>query len=178
MAQPAHVLLGKVVSTHGLKGEVGVALAADLPFDVLKGLEVWFVPPPPSIRSARIAAVRRGPKGPLMRFDSVGDITLAATLRGAEILARESDVPASFFEDEGDEDDVVGYRVYDDEHGLLGEITEVIYTGANDVWVIEGRLGEVLVPVIDQVVLAVDDKGQRVDIRLLPGLLPEEADEE
>ncbi|MGV8082672.1 MAG: ribosome maturation factor RimM [Coriobacteriia bacterium] len=176
MAHSAHVLLGEVVSTHGLKGEVGVALTTGLPFSALEGLEVWFVPPPPAVRSARIVSVRQGSRGPLVRFDAVGDITLAASLRGAQVLAREDDLPVPL-EPTDEEADVIGYQVYDDRHGLLGEVTEIIYTGANDVWVIEGPLGEVLVPVIDEVVVGVDEDAERIDVRLLPGLLPEEAEE-
>jgi 16S rRNA processing protein RimM len=63
--------------------------------------------------------------------------------------------------------------VFDGERGLIGEITDVIITGANDVWVIEGPFGEVLIPVIDQVIGDIDEEAGTVHITLLPGLIDE-----
>jgi 16S rRNA processing protein RimM len=49
---------------------------------------------------------------------------------------------------------------------------DVIETGANDVWVVQGtRFGEVLLPVTDEVVLDVDDASGTAHVRLLPGLI-------
>jgi 16S rRNA processing protein RimM len=58
---------------------------------------------------------------------------------------------------------------------LLGEITQILETGANDVFVIQPKDGrEILIPDTDEVVLKVDlEKGQ-MTINLLPGLLPDE----
>jgi len=50
-------------------------------------------------------------------------------------------------------------------------------TGANDVWVVHGPYGEVLLPVIDDVVVSFDEDAETVMVTLLPGLLPEEAEE-
>jgi 16S rRNA processing protein RimM len=53
-------------------------------------------------------------------------------------------------------------------------VAEVIVTGANDVWVVRGgRWGEVLVPIIDEVVHDIDESSGTASVRLLPGLLPE-----
>lgn len=176
MATP-FVPLGRIVKTHGLAGEVAVAPATDLPFVLPEGLKVWFVPPPTvGARSARVVSVRRGPKGPLLALDTVSDIDAASLLCGRELLAREEDLPDAWHE-VTDEFDPVGLTVRDEAHGVLGEVTEVIVTGANDVWVVDGPLGEVLLPVIDEVVLDVDDHARTADVRLLPGLLPDSEDE-
>ncbi len=72
-------------------------------------------------------------------------------------------------------EDLVGYRVTDVDRGDLGVIDEIIVTGANDVWVVHGPLGEVLLPVIDEVVLELDDASRTISVRLLPGLLEDES---
>ena len=59
--------------------------------------------------------------------------------------------------------------VVDEARGVLGEIVEVIVTGANDVWVVDGPFGEVLLPVIDDVVLDVDEEARTAQVRLLAG---------
>jgi 16S rRNA processing protein RimM len=148
----AFVEIGRVASTHGLVGEVSVIMTVDLPVPRLCGLEVWFVPPPADVRTARISSVRSGPKGPLFTFDSVTGIDAAAQLRGRTVLARTADLPEI-----EEEFDPVGARVSD----------------ANDVWVVEGPFGEILIPVIDDVVDEIDEDAETIRVRLLPGLLDE-----
>jgi 16S rRNA processing protein RimM len=158
--------LGRVAKTHGLNGEVSVIMTVDLPVERLPGIEVWFVPPPAAFRTARITAVRPGPKGPLFAFDVVGDLTAAEALRGATILARRCDMP-----EPEEEFDPVGLEIIDEERGSIGTVTDVIVTGANDVWVLDGPLGEILIPVIDDVILDVDVDSGLVRVALLPGLI-------
>jgi len=177
MVPSRHVPLGRVIKTHGLKGEVSVAPATGLPFVLPEGLEVWFVPPPSTVRTGRVQSIRPGPKGPLVKISGVDDVDSAAGLCGTQMLALAADLPASWFEDVAEELDVVGMSVTDVDRGLLGEIVEVIVTGANDVWVVDGRFGEVLLPVIDDVVVSVDEEGRAVVVWLLPGLLADEGED-
>lgn len=158
--------LGRVAKTHGLNGEVSVIMTVDLPVERLPGVEVWFVPPPAAFRTARITAVRPGPKGPLFSFDAVTDLSSAEALRGVTILARTDDLP-----EPEEEFDPVDLEIIDEERGSIGFVTDVIITGANDVWVVDGPLGEILLPVIDDVILDVDEEAGTVRVRLLPGLI-------
>ena len=66
---------------------------------------------------------------------------------------------------------IIGLPVYteDDEH--LGEVVDVIETGANDVYVVRGPRGEILLPAIEECILDVDIEGKRVTVRLMEGLL-------
>ncbi len=164
------VLLGRIVKTHGLAGEVSVAVTDGLPLERLIGVRVWFVPPPGTIRESAIAGVRPGPKGPLVRLEGVTGPDAANALRGASIMAAAADVPEDIIPDE--EDDPTGMRVLDEERGDLGVIEEVLVTGANDVWVVQGGpFGEVLIPVIDQCILELDWEAMVARVRLLPGLI-------
>ena len=147
--------------------------AADLPFVFPLGLDVWFVPPPAGARNGKIEDIRRGPKGPLVKVSGIDDVTAAFKLVGCQIMAKASDLPEGWDEPEY-EDDPIGLVVQDVVRGLLGQVVELIVTGANDVWVIDGPLGEVLLPVIDEVVLSVDYESRKATVRALEGLLPEE----
>lgn len=174
MGDSPYVSLGRVVKTHGLKGEVSVALATGLPFVFPLGLEVWIVPPPSSARTGRVESFRPGPKGPLVKLSGFDDVDAARGMCGSELLAKAASLPAAWFDEVEEEPDPTGMTVTDVERGLLGTITEVIVTGANDVWVVHGPLGEVLLPVIEQVVLSVNEDTRSVSVRLLDGLLPDE----
>jgi 16S rRNA processing protein RimM len=52
----------------------------------------------------------------------------------------------------------------------LGRISNVLFTGANDVYVVTGARGEILLPAISQVIKQVDLDGGRVVVELMPGL--------
>jgi 16S rRNA processing protein RimM len=52
----------------------------------------------------------------------------------------------------------------------LGRISNVLFTGANDVYVVTGPRGEILLPAISQVIKQVDLAGGRVVVELMPGL--------
>ena len=65
-----------------------------------------------------------------------------------------------------------GLSVYDVEKGLLGELTDIIETGANDVYVVDSpQYGEILIPAIKDVILAVKLEEKLMEINLLPGLI-------
>jgi 16S rRNA processing protein RimM len=170
MDPAAFVPMGRIIKTHGVAGEVSVAVTDGLALERLVGVQVWFVPPPVALRTATIAGVRPGPKGPLVRFEELTDPDTAAALRGTTMVARPADLPEDLLAEP--EDDPVGLRVVDATRGDLGEVTDVIITGANDVWVVSGgRFGEVLLPVIDHVVLEVDWDKNLARVELLPGLI-------
>jgi 16S rRNA processing protein RimM len=166
--------IGRVVKTHGLKGELAIEPAPGYLFEPPAGLEVWFVPPPAGLRSGRVEGVRRGPRGPLVKVSGIDDIGVAGNLVGTDLMARSGDIPAEMIQPVEVVADGLGFIVTEVDRGLLGEVSEVIVTGANDVWVVHGPLGEVLLPVIDDVVLAIDWDAGTATVRLLPGLLAEE----
>lgn len=166
------VTLGRVVKPHGLGGELSVRLEPGIP-GIPVGIEVAFVPPPSGLRRAPVTGVRQGPKGPLVSFAGVDSIDDAETLRGLSVSAHVDDLPGDW---EVCATDPVGLRVLDEERGDIGIVAEVIHTGANDVWVVRGGpFGEVLVPVIDDVVTSSDPDAGVCSVRLLPGLIEEDA---
>jgi 16S rRNA processing protein RimM len=163
--------VARVIRVHGLKGEVAVKPLTGLPLERLIGAQVWFVPPPSGMRDLVLDAVRPGPKGPLLTFTPPLTADAARHIAGRTMLVRSDALPEDMPQDEFDP---LGFSVVDGERGVLGSIDDVIITGANDVWVVHGAYGQVLIPVIDQVVLAVDESAEVITVRLLPGLIDED----
>lgn len=149
-----------------------MAPAAGASLSALVGIDVWFVPPS-VVRHARICGVRPGPRGQIVSFEEVTDIDSAKGLAGARVLARPSDLPDAWLEDESGDADFGDFIVTDTRHGLLGSVVETIVTGANDVWVVHGPYGEVLIPVIEQIVESTDEEARTITVTLIDGLLPE-----
>lgn len=166
--------VARVLRTHGRRGEVVVAALDGLPFCLREGMRVCLTPP--ELRSERFRTVERVGAGdtPLVLFSGVSGLNEAEPLVGKLVMARREDVPAA--EREREVLGCAGREVVDEEHGPIGRVAEVMRLPANDVWRVDGGpFGEVLVPVIDDVVLEIPSDGEApVRVRLLPGLLPEE----
>lgn len=162
--------VGRIRRPHGARGEVVVSLAEGIPAEVLPGLQVWVVPPLMHARPMTIESARRAPKGVIVALSGFGDLQGAHDLSGKWLLAEADDLP----ELPSVAPDLRGYTVIDARRGTIGLVREVIVTGANDVLVVdEGPYGEVLVPVIDDVVRDVDDSQRTIAVVLLDGLIEE-----
>lgn len=162
--------LGRIVKAHGTTGEVTVAQTGSLALPLPLDEDVWVVPPPRfGAVARRIESVRPGPKGPLVRIAGVDSAAEAHDLCGRWLLARGDESHVT----EGP-DAYVGATVSDVERGELGIVVDVIMTGANDVLVVEGdRYGQVLIPVIDDVMRGFDAGG--ITVALLDGLIDEDS---
>ena len=68
---------------------------------------------------------------------------------------------------------LIGVQVETEDGEGLGQVVDVIETGANDVYVVRGPRGEVLLPAIGDVVLDLDLESKRMVVHLLAGLVPE-----
>lgn len=163
------VQIGQILGAHGLRGEVKVASLSDIPGRFATLSEV-------AVRTARTMTVRRvlgaretGPGTWLLRLEGIGDRTTAEALRGAALLVREVDSP-SLPPDVYYIHQLIGLRVVTTDGREVGTISEVIETGANDVYVTENAL----IPAIPQVVQAVDLEGGTMLIEPMPGLLGDE----
>lgn len=146
--------------------------AHGLPLLLHVGLEVSLVPPAlKGPRSHIVRSVKDTSTGQLVLLSQVHSIGDAAQLVGKLVLARVSDLPEDLALH--DVDALLGREVRDDTHGVIGEVVEVMRGPANDVWVVQGDVGEVLVPVVDVVVESVPSHGP-IDVRLPTGLVSEE----
>lgn len=151
--------IARVEKTHGRFGEVVTVPVHGLPSLMHEGLEVAVVPPP--LKGPRWHTVTScqddDRAGSLVGFAGVDSLDAAERLCGRYLLAREADLPQDLALH--DPERLVGREVFDVSSGEKGVITQVMCGPANDVWVIEGPAGEVLVPVVESVVSEVPGEG-------------------
>ena len=151
-------VIARVEKSHGRTGEVVTVAVHGLPPLVREGLEVFVVPPRlKAPRSFMVTHVTEGARGQLVSLSGVTGIDQADGLRGRYLLAREKDLPDDVALH--DAEALFGREVCDKSLGYLGTIEEVMVGPANDVWVVEGPFGEVLLPVVEDVVAGVPDDG-------------------
>jgi len=165
--KPSRVIAGRVIKPYGILGWVRV--------EVLSANPRRFQPGNPFIVEGReealvLEAARQSSGSLLAKFQGVDDRESAGKLAGAYLMIAPEQMgeppPGSYWEH-----DLLRLRVYDVYGEYLGEIMEVMETGANDVLVLRGEEGqERLVPLIQEVVVEIDLPGERMVIRPLPGL--------
>jgi 16S rRNA processing protein RimM len=164
--------VGKLVNTQGLRGEVRVISTTDFPDERFKvGSELYLFHPSLAQPLKVTVASRRAHKGfELLRFQGYNSINDVEKYKGGELKIPE-DALMDLADDEYYIHQLVGCTVFTDEGEELGKIVDVLQPGANDVWVVKGKRGEVLLPYIDDCIKEVDIAAKRVVCHLMEGLL-------
>ncbi|MDA0302587.1 MAG: ribosome maturation factor RimM, partial [Chloroflexi bacterium] len=163
---PGRIAVGYVNGLWGMKGHVKVTALSTNPERLKAGSEVRVLG-----HLTKIAEVVTPQGYPIIKFQGHPDRTAAERLRGTYIEIDEADLPA-LPQDEYYVDDLVGLEVVTAAGESVGRLSEVLGTGANDVYVI-ARPGQkdALIPAIGDVVLSVDLEAKRMVIDVIPGLL-------
>jgi 16S rRNA processing protein RimM len=107
-----------------------------------------------------------------LRLSGIDDREAAAELGGRLLSIPESELEP-LPEGQYYRFQLIGLSVVSRDGEELGRVTEVLSTGANDVYVVRGERGELLLPATDEVVREIDLETGRMLIDVLPGLLPQ-----
>jgi 16S rRNA processing protein RimM len=164
------VRVGHIAGSHGLRGALRVRVD-DSDATSLADLARLFVETTAGPREFEVRSVTALSSGHLrVVLEGIDDISAAQSLRGCPVMAAIADLPPL-----GDRQfyyfQLVGAEVITTDGRRLGTIEEIFPTGANDVWVVREGAREVLIPVIADVVKAMDLSARRITIEPLPGLL-------
>ncbi len=108
----------------------------------------------------------------ILQLEGITDRNAADLLRDLYVMvALDQAVPLG--DDEFYLYQAIGLAVITDEGETLGRVVEILETGANDVYVVQGPRGEILLPSIDDCILDVDVEAGKMTVHLLDGLLGE-----
>lgn len=164
--------LGKIVSTHGVRGELRVQHWCDSP-DFFKSFKTVYLgkkgSEPMTVLGAR-------PHGNIMllTLEGIDDLDKANTLRGKTIYVKRADAPLEegrYFIAE-----LIGCKVLDadDESREYGIVKDVLNTGASDIWQIKDSAGkEYLLPSVPDIVIKVDVEHDVAYVRPIKGIFDE-----
>ena len=155
------ILLGRVLGAFGVRGELKLHSFTDPPAKVLK-YQPWVLVHRGVEREIANARGRDTAKGVLLTLPDVVDRDQAEALAGAEIWVPRSRLPAPK-PGEYYWVDLEGLRVVNREGVLLGTVSHLFETAANDVIVVAGDR-ERLVPFLDDFVLGVDFDARQVTV--------------
>ena len=158
----AAINVGLILAPHGLRGEVKVESLTDFPERFDPGATLWLDGAPLKVERSRWQG-----RSLVLKLAGIDDPTAAESLRGKELQAPPL---AELGEDTYYRDDLIGLQVVDLQGEPLGAIADIFPTGSNDVYVVRGPRGELLLPAIDDVIKEIDLAGRRIVVEVIEGL--------
>jgi 16S rRNA processing protein RimM len=165
--------VGKIVNTHGIRGEVRVISRtdfADQRYKVGNNLYLFMEEGKEPIE-LKVASHRNHKNFDLLTFEGYTNVNQVEKYKGGILKVPETQL-TPLDENEFYFHEIIGCEVFTIEGENLGKIKEVLTPGANDVWVIKGKGSkEILIPYIEQVVKQVDIENKKVLIEPMEGLL-------
>ncbi|MCK5054121.1 MAG: 16S rRNA processing protein RimM [Anaerolineales bacterium] len=171
---PNFLVVGRIVRPHGIRGGLVVEQFSKLIQSIRPGMEIFLAD---TTKPSVVTSFRAHRGRYLLVIEGCEDRDTAEQWRDAEIRLKSGDVE-SLQEGEYYHWQLLGLRVIREDGEALGEITEILETGANDVFIVRNETGgEVLLPAIESVIRDVDLEQGKVVVYLLPGLLPNNKDE-
>ena len=164
--------VGKIVNTHSLKGEVKVISSTDFEEQRFeKGTELLITRGNQVVKEVTVESYRTHKNNLLVKFVGIDSIEEAEKLKNLKIKI-DSDNIGELEENEFYFHEIIGCEVFDENGKSLGEISEILTPGANDVWVIKSQNGkEILIPYIEDVVKKIDVENKKIDIEVMEGLI-------
>ncbi|WP_153720455.1 ribosome maturation factor RimM [Sporosarcina cascadiensis] len=165
--------VGKIVNTHGIRGEVRVMATTDFPderFAVGSELAI-FMPKSKTPVMVKVVNHRKHKNFNLLTFEGYPNINDVEKFRDGIVKVSERDL-TELEENEFYYHEIIGCRVVTETGEEIGTVTEIIETGANDVWTVTPEEGKPhYIPYIEQVVKEIDVDDKLVKIELMDGLL-------
>jgi len=182
---PRYLAIARILTNYGVHGELRAEILTEFP-QRFAGLQTVYLgddrfshatpalsracenlseeAQPYSLESSRL---RRGQV--ILKLQGIDTPEQAAKLRGqlVQVPIEEAVAPP---EGQYYLYQIIGLAVETTAGEPLGHVTEVLFTGANDVYVVHGEQGEILVPAIEEVVKQVDLEHGRLVIELLEGM--------
>jgi 16S rRNA processing protein RimM len=165
------VTVGRIVNSHGIRGELKVVPETDFPERFDKGNALIIVDSQNKQMPVTVKTSRLHKNMFILQFDEFSNINEVEKFKGS-LLKIEAKDQQPLEEGEYYYHEIIGCKVVTEEGQELGLISEVLTPGANDVWVVALPKGkQLLLPVIDDVILEVDIANKTIRIHLMEGLM-------
>ncbi|HUV52130.1 MAG TPA: ribosome maturation factor RimM [Dehalococcoidia bacterium] len=165
VAPPEFLIVGRILAPWGIKGEVKVEVITDFPERFAPHNFVYLNASPFEIESCRPHK-----QFLLLKLATIDSIEAAEKLRGCELTIPRSELP-ELPEGQYYTFQLIGLDVVTTKGQRLGQVTDIMATASNDVYIVEGKRGDILIPAIDDVVKSIDLKKGTIIIEAIEGLL-------
>ena len=165
--EPVYLTVAFLRRPHGVHGEIVMDLHTDFPERMKSGRKLFVGE---EYQPMTLTSVRPRQSGLIVKFKGVETPEDAGLLRNQWVYIKAKDAPP-LPEGQIYQYELFGFKVVDENGNPLGELVEIIETGANDVYVVRDDSGkEILLPAIPSVILDLDPARRLIRVHLLEGL--------
>lgn len=173
-AEPDFLIVGKILRPHGVRGELKVDVRTRYPEWLAEQDEVYLgmdQNDPDSAKKFGVKSMRQHRQNLLMTLEGINSREDADLQRDKYVLIR-LDQAMPLEEGEFYTFQLIGIAVYTNVGEYLGDLVDIMETGANDVYILKGSpRGEILIPDTDEVIEEINLDEQKMTINPIPGLL-------
>ena len=160
--------VGVITTTHGVRGEVKVFPTTDP--DRFLDLEYVLLDAGREMKKLEIRNVKFFKNLVILKFDGIDNINDVEKYKQCKLYV-DREHAVALDEDEYFMTDLIGLTVEKEDGQVLGTLTEIIPTGANDVYVVAGEdKKEWLLPAIKECIMSVDIEHGRMVVHLMKGM--------
>lgn len=155
---------GKIVNTHGIRGEVKIQPWCDGP-DFLKKFKTLYL----DGEARRVLSARVHKDCLIVLFGGVADVNEAMGLKNKVVFLDREDArlpKGSYFIQ-----DILGLPVLDEARGELGVLEDVLDMPAGNIYLVRGLKGEEhLIPAVPEFIKEIDPEAGRISVKTIEGM--------
>lgn len=161
--------IGKIVNTHGLRGDVKIVVWMDYP-ENFESIETAYAAVKGGYKKLTVQGIKYQKNNLIVKFKELNDINEAEPLKNSVIYAEREEL-GELPEGTHYIVDLLGLDIVDEDGNHIGVLEDVFNTGANDIYDVkrEGKKN-LLLPVIDEVVKNIDIENGRIVVNVMEGL--------
>jgi len=164
-APPESLCVGRILAPWGMRGEVKVEVLTDFPerFAPRKVVYLNTIP-------LEIERCHPHKQHMVVKLATIDSVEAAERLRGQDLTIPSSELyplpQGQYYTFQ-----LIGLKVVTTRGQTLGRVTDIMSTASNDVYIVDGKRGEILIPAIEDVVKSIDLKKGKMVIEAIEGLL-------
>ncbi len=163
MEKKAFIEAGRIVNTHGIRGEVRIEVWLDSP-QFLKSFKRLYTD---AGQELRVVSARVHKGFVIARFEGTEDVNAAMAFKSRTVSIRREDArlpKGAFFLQ-----DIIGARVVDEDGNEVGILTDVMETPASAVYIVKGE-SEHLIPAVPEFIRKTDAEAGVVTVHMIEGM--------
>lgn len=160
------VYLGRIVNTHGIKGEVRIL--SDFKYKDLVFIPGFRLYVGKNREELVIISYRKHKNFDMVMFEGINDINDVLGYKGESIYIDRDDISIDGYINE----DIIGFDVYSNDK-LIGNVLDIINNGAHDILVIKGKNKKHMIPFVNEFISNVDIENSKIYVNEIEGLLDE-----
>ena len=163
--------IATIVGAHGIKGAVKVEYFTETP-EYYLNVELFFLEADGQLQSLKVLQIRSIKSGWIILFEEVDSRNTAEKLKGCRLLLPDNQL-RPLESSEVFVHQLIGCSVEDKSGRFLGKISEILETGANNVYEVLNGKSRFMIPDVPHVVLELNIKSRLMTIDTIPGLIEE-----